>query len=208
MHPVNVAYEAATADLHDVNMIDPFHLEACGETAINYNRDVEAFPVLHKILERITGGEPIYRSPTEMGVNRAAAGIVNDDVVQAASRAEVIRRYFRYASEYAMGLADERTVQRVERLLEVLHVKPEDRRGRAGPRERPPTRPSEQGKGNEGVYCGAAIELKDGTLVTGKNSPLMHAASSLVINAVKHLAGVPDGDPPACAEHHRIAWPR
>ena len=107
MHSVNVAYEAATADLHDVNMIDPFHLEACGQTAINYNRDVEAFPVLHKILERITGTEPIYRSPTEMGVNRAAAGIVDDGVVQAASRAEVIRRYFRYSSEYLMGLADE-----------------------------------------------------------------------------------------------------
>jgi len=98
-HPVNVAYEAATADLHDVNMIDPFHLEAYGQTAVNYNRDIEAFPVLHKILERITGGEPVYRSPTEMGVNRATAGIVNAEAVQAASRAEVIRRYFRYASE-------------------------------------------------------------------------------------------------------------
>ena len=128
MHPVNVAYEAATADLHDVNMIDPFHLEACGLTAINYNRDIEAFPVLHKILERITGAKPIYRSPTEMGVNRAKAGIVDDEVVRAASRAEVIRRYFRYSSEYVMGLAEERTVQRVERLMEVLHIEPEDRK--------------------------------------------------------------------------------
>jgi len=189
-HPVNVAYEAATADLHDVNMIDPFHLEACGQTAINYNRDVEAFPVLQKILERITGGEPIYRSPTEMGVNRATAGIVHDAVIQAASRAEVIRRYFRYSSEYLMGLAEERTVQRVQRLMEVLHIQPEDRTV-VGPARRAAEEAQQQGKGNEGVYCGAAIELKDGSIVTGKNSPLMHAASSLVINAVKRLAGVP-----------------
>jgi len=190
LHPVNVAYEAATADLHDVNMIDPFHLDACGETAINYNRDVEAFPVLHKILERITGDEPIYRSPTEMGVNRASAGIVDDAVVQDAARAEVIRRYFRYSSEYVMGLAEERTVQRVERLMEVLHIEPEDR-AVVEPARRAAEEAQQQGKGNNGVFCGAAIRLNDGTIVAGKNSPLMHAASSLVINAVKRLAGVP-----------------
>ena len=190
-HPVNIAYEAATADLRDVNMIDPFHLEACGETAINYNRDVEAFPVLQKIVERITGGEPIYRSPTEMGVNRATSGITDDAVVRDASRAEVIRRYFRYSSEYVMGLVDEATVQRVERLLEMLHVRPEDRRV-VEPARQAAEEAQRQGKGNEGVYCGAAVEMKDGTLIKGKNSPLMHAASSLVINAVKHLAGVPD----------------
>ncbi|MHC4178077.1 MAG: DUF1846 domain-containing protein [Planctomycetota bacterium] len=196
-HPVNVAYEAATADLRDMNMIDPFHLEAHGETAINYNRDVEAFPVLQKILERITSGEPIYRSPTDMGVNRATAGIVDDAAVQAASRAEVIRRYFRYTSEYAMGLADERTVARIQRLMEVLHLKPEDRQV-VLPARRAAEEAQRQGKGNQGVYCGAAIQLKDGTVVTGKNSPLMHAASSLVINAVKCLGGVP-------AEIHLLA---
>lgn len=190
MHPVNVAYEAATADLHDVNMIDPFHLEACGQTTINYNRDVEAFPVLHKILERITGAEPIYRSPTEMGVNRASAGIIDDRIVQAASRAEVIRRYFRYSSEFLMGLADERTVQRAERLMEVLHIKPEDRQV-VGPARQAADEAQERGKGNQGVYCGAAIQLNGGTIVTGRNSPLMHAASAVVLNAVKHLAGVP-----------------
>jgi uncharacterized protein (UPF0371 family) len=197
MHPVNMAYEAATADLQDVNMIDPFHLEACGQTAINYNRDVEAFPVLHKILERITGAEPMYRSPTETGVNRASAGIVNDDVVKAASSAEVIRRYFRYSSEYVLGLADQRTAQRVERLMEVLHIKPEDRKV-VGPARRAAEEAQQQGKGNEGVYCGAAMELNDGSIVMGKNSPLMHAASALVINAVKQLAGVP-------AEIHLLA---
>ena len=197
MHPVNVAYEAATADLRDVNLIDPFHLEAHGETAINYNRDVEAFPVLQKILERITGGEPIYRSPTDMGVNRATAGIVNDEGVQAASWAEVIRRYFRYTSEYAMGLADEGTVERIQRIMEVLHLEPEDRQV-----VRPARQAAEearlQGKGDQGACCGAAIQLKDGSVVTGKNSPLMHAASSLVINTVKRLRGVP-------AEIHLLA---
>jgi len=160
------------------------------ETAINYNRDVEAFPVLHKILERITGDEPIYRSPTEMGVNRASAGIVDDAVVRDAARAEVIRRYFRYSSEYVMGLADERTVQRVERLMEVLHIEPEDRKV-VEPARRAAEEAQQQGKGNNGVFCGAAVRLKGGTIVAGKNSPLMHAASSLVINAVKRLAGVP-----------------
>jgi len=191
-HPVNVAYEAATADLDDVNLIDPFHLEACGQTAVNYNRDVEAFPVVQKILERITGADPIYRSPTEMGVNRATAGIIDDAVVQAAAREEVIRRFFRYSSEYVMGLVEQRTVQRVQRLLEVLHLRPEDRRV-VHPARQAAEDGQRQGKGNEGVYCGAAIELRDGAIVVGKNSPLMHAASSLVINAVKHLAGVPDG---------------
>jgi uncharacterized protein (UPF0371 family) len=132
-----------------------------------------------------------------MGVNRAGAGIVNDRVVQAASRAEVIRRFFRYSSEYLMGLADEGTVQRVERLMEVLHIKPEDRKV-VGPARRAAEEAQQQGKGNAGVYCGAAIELSNGTIVTGTNSPRMHAASALVINAVKQLAGVP-------AEIHLLA---
>ncbi len=190
LHPVNVAYEAATADLHDVNMIDPFHLEACGQTAINYNRDVEAFPVLHKILERITGTKPMYRSPTEMGVNRASTGIVDEEVVMAAARAEVIRRYFRGTSEFVMGLTDERTVQRLERLMEILHIQPQDRKV-VDPARRAADEAQREGEGNKGVYCGAAIELHDGRIITGKNSPLMHAASALVINAVKQLAGVP-----------------
>ncbi len=190
-HPVNVAYEAATADLDDVNMIDPFHLEAYGATAINYNRDIEAFPVLQKIFERITGGTAVYNSPTDMGVNRATAGIVNDAVIQDAARAEVVRRYFRYASEFAMGLVDERTVQRAQRLLELLRLSPEDLPVVA-PARQAADDAQRHGKGHAGVYCGAAIRLKDGSIVVGKNSPLMHAASSLVINAVKHLARVPD----------------
>ncbi|HHN46213.1 MAG TPA: DUF1846 domain-containing protein [Planctomycetes bacterium] len=190
-HPVNVAYEAATADIRDYNEIDPFHVEACGQAAVNYNRDVEVFPVLRRILERIASGAFSYRSPTEMGVNRAGFGIADDGAVREAARQEVIRRYFRYSCEYLMGLADRETVQRAELLMKELNASPEDRtvvaaaRGAAVEGEK-------SGKGNDGIFCGAAIELRDGTIIAGKNSPLMHAASSLVLNAVKHLAGVPD----------------
>jgi len=190
-HPVNVAYEAATADLRDFNLIDPFHLEAYQQTAVNYNRDVEVFPILRRILERITGAKSCYRSPTDMGVNRAGFAIVDDAVVCAAAKQEVIRRYFRAACEYVMGVADRDTVQRIELLMKELDIKVEDRRvvlpARQAAREA-----QEKGKGNNGIFCGAAIELRDGTIVTGKNFPLMHAASSLILNAVKRLAGIPD----------------
>jgi uncharacterized protein (UPF0371 family) len=190
-HPANAAYEAATADIGDVNVIDPFHLEAFGETTVNYNRDVEVFPVLRRILERIAGAAQAYRSPTDMGVNRAGFGIVDDEAVRAAATQEVIRRYFRYACEYAMGLTGRATVQRVELLMEDLGVGVRDRRV-VVPAEQAARDAKLRGKGNEGVYCGAALELPDGTIVTGKNSPLMHAASSLVLNAAKTLAGIPD----------------
>ena len=190
-HPVNIAYEAATADLRDVNMIDPFEMESCGETAINYNRDIEAFPVLRKIMRRIMGGTEGYRSPTDMGVNRARAGITDDAAVRRAASQEVIRRYFRYASEYAMGVGEKSTVERAEFLMDALGLTPEDRVV-VEPARQAARDGRERGKGNEGIYCGAAIELRDGTIVTGKNSPLMHAASSLVLNAVKHAAGAPD----------------
>ena len=190
-HPVNVAYEAATADLRDANLIDPFHLEAYEKTAVSYNRDVEAFPLVSRIIEAITGQEPIYRSPTDMGVNRAGAAIVDDEVVRSAARDEVIRRYFRYACEYAMGLSDRETVERAELLMSGLDIRPSDRRV-VEPARRAAEQCRELDKGHEGMYCGAALELPDGSLVTGKNSPLMHSASSLVLNAVKKLAHIPD----------------
>jgi uncharacterized protein (UPF0371 family) len=190
-HPVNMAYEAATADIRDFNMIDSFHLEAYNERTINYNRDVEAFPVLRRIIEKITGERSFYKSPTDMGVNRAGFGIVDDDAVRGAAIREVIRRYFRYACEYAIGFADRETVQRVELLLEDLNAKPEDRIV-VNPARQAGLEAERKGKGNEGIYCGAAIELADGSIITGKNSPLMHAASALVLNAVKHLAKIPD----------------
>jgi len=190
-HPVNIAYEAATADIKDFNLIDPFHLESCGETAINYNRDVEIFPVLKRILEKITGAESIYQSPTEMGVNRAGFGITEDEVVKEAARQEIIRRYLRYRCEYAMGLVGKGTVERAELLMKELKVQPESRRV-VQPARKAADEARETGKGNEDIFCGAALELRDGTVVHGKNSPLMHAASSLVLNAIKHLAGIPD----------------
>ncbi|MBN1867153.1 DUF1846 domain-containing protein [Candidatus Sumerlaeota bacterium] len=191
-HPVNVAYEAATAELRDVNLIDPFHLEHTGETAINYNRDVEAFPLLRRILERITGTEPIYRSPTEMGVNRAGFAIVDDDAVRAASRQEAIRRYLRYACEYMMGLVDKGTVQRAELIMKELGVGVEDRPVVLPARQAAEEARESAEKGHDGVFCGAAIQLPDGAIVTGKNSPLMHSAASAVFNAVKHLSAIPD----------------
>ncbi|UCG35780.1 MAG: DUF1846 domain-containing protein [Candidatus Omnitrophota bacterium] len=190
-HPVNVAYEAATADIRDFNMIDPFHLTAYKKTTVNYNRDVEVFPVLKRILEKITGSESIYKSPTDMGVNRAGFGIVDDKRVQLAAKQEVIRRYFRYQCEYMMGFVDKETVQRAELIMEELGVKPADRTTVEQARQAA-SEAQEKGKGNNGIFCGAAIELKNGTIITGKNSTLMHATSSLILNAIKQLADIPD----------------
>jgi uncharacterized protein (UPF0371 family) len=190
-HPVNMAYEAATADIRDFNLIDSFHLEAYNEKTVNYNRDVEVFPVLKRIIEKITRAHSFYKSPTDMGVNRAGFGITDDEVVRVAAIQEVIRRYFRYACEYVLGVADKETVQRVELMLEDLNAKLEDRLV-VNPARAAALEAERKGKGNEGICCGAAIELANGTIITGKNSPLMHAASALVLNAVKHLANIPD----------------
>ncbi len=190
-HKVNVAYEAATVDLKDYNMIDPHHLEAYGKTSVNYNRDVEAFPLLKKIIEKITGEESFYKSPTDMGVNRAGFGITDDSVVQEAAHQEIIRRYFRCAAEYAMGVAEKETLERAEMIMKRIDARVEDR-----PVVRPARQAAlearEKGKGNEGIFCGASVLLEDGTIITGKNSPLVHAGSSLVLNAAKHLSGIPD----------------
>jgi uncharacterized protein (UPF0371 family) len=190
-HPVNVAYEAATADIKDFNLIDPFHLEAYGKVSVNYNRDVEVFPVLKRILEKITGGESFYKSPTDMGVNRAGFAISDDEGIKEAAMQEIIRRYFRYRCEYAMGFADKDTVQRVELFIKESNLEPEHRRVVVPARDAAKAA-QEENKGNEGIFCGAAIELKDGTVITGNNSALMHAATSLIIHAIKHLAGIPD----------------
>lgn len=193
-HPVNTAYEAATADLGDFNLIDPFHLEAYQETAVNYNRDVEVYPVLRRILEKLTGTESIYKSPTDMGVNRAAQGIIDDTCVQEAAKQEVIRRYFRYSCEYVMGFQDRETVQRIELLMSELGISPQNRN--VVEPAHCAARAAEAGeKGYKGIFCGAAIELQDGSIVTGNNSPLFHAASSLIMHAVKNMAEIPEHIP-------------
>lgn len=190
-HKVNIAYEAATVDLKDEVLTDIHHFKAYGESVVNYNRDIEAFHLLKRILEKITGGESMYKSPTDMGVNRASSGIINDSIISEASHQEIIRRYFRCSVEYVMGIVDKETLAWAQKVMTKAGASPEDRLVVKPARDA--AREAEKcGKGNNGICCGAAIELPDGTVITGKNSPLMHAASSLILNATKHLAGLPD----------------
>ena len=181
-HPVNLAYEAATADLDDVNMIDPFHLEAYGEKAVNYNRDVEIFPVLSAILSRILGESP-YKSPTDMGVNMAGFCISDDAVCCEASRQEILRRWYRTASEVRKGMADQSSLLRLELLMNTLGIQGEDR---------PPVRPALEKSRENGDTPAVAMELPDGRIVTGKTSSLLGALSACVLNALKTLAGIDD----------------
>ena len=190
-HPLNLSYEAATADINDFNVIDPFHLNAYGISAVNYNRDVEIFPVLKRIMEKITDGKIPYASPTDMGVNRVGFAITDDDVVQDASKQEIIRRYFRYRYESIMGVGDKNIVEKMILLMEECGVKEKDRVV-VQPARDAAIEKRKDGKEVPKISCAAAIQLKNGTIVTGKNSCLMSAASSLVLNAIKQLAGIPD----------------
>ncbi|MFO7870124.1 MAG: DUF1846 domain-containing protein [Kiritimatiellia bacterium] len=190
-HPVNMAYEAATADLGDFNEIDPFHLEAYGREAVNYNRDIEVFPVLRRILERVSGSATAYRSPTDMGVNRAGFAIVDDEAVRYAATQEIIRRYFRYNCEYVMGATEHGPVEKVRRLMQELEVGEEDRPVVAPARAAAESARTKN-KGNAGAYCGAALQLPGGRTVSGENSELLHATAALILNTVKALAGIPE----------------
>ena len=180
-HPVNLAYEAATADLNDVNMIDPYHMEAYGELAVNYNRDVEIFPVLKAIFERIQGASP-YRSPTDMGVNMVGYCITDDEVCCDASRREIVRRYFNAGCAKLRGTGEDAAIGKIEILMEQAGVSPENRRSarEANRLEEITGKPA------------AAIELPDGSVVTGKTSDLLGASSAMLLNALKVLAGIPD----------------
>jgi len=180
-HPVNIAYEAATADLRDVNMIDPFHLTAYGETTVNYNRDIEAFPVVKTILNRIVG-ENIYNSPTDMGVNMIGSCITDDEAVCEASKQEIIRRYFKAQCDYKKGTCDLECCKRIEFLMSSLGLRPTDM---------VTVSPALEKAKATGLSVGA-IELPDGTIVTGKASELMNNTASLVLNSIKVLAGLPD----------------
>ena len=191
-HPVNIAYEAATADIGDVNMIDPFHLEAYQKMAVNYNRDIAVFPVVRRICERIMKPEQCYKSPTDMGVNRVGFAITDDAVVREASNQEIIRRWFRYNCEYTLGGADRDTLDRVKVLMDNLGLKETDRPVVEPARSAAIRASQTKGKGNDGFYCGAALQLPDGGIVTGTNSSLMHAASSCLLYAVKKSAKLPD----------------
>ncbi|MBQ7063779.1 MAG: DUF1846 domain-containing protein [Firmicutes bacterium] len=191
-HPLNVAYEAATADLKDVNRLDSFHYDAYGTIAVNYNRDLETFPVLRRIIERITGKESFYKSPTDMGVNRIAFGIVDDDVVRAASLQEIIRRYYKTACDYRKGFADAETLERATLLMNEVNLKPSDRSVVQPALDRS-ARLAEQGNGP--AFCQVvALELPDGQIITGRHSPeqVMSAVSACLLNALKALAGIDD----------------
>jgi uncharacterized protein (UPF0371 family) len=190
-HPVNLAYEAATADLGDVNVLDSYHLEAYGCAAVSYNRDMEIFPVLQRILEKIYEHASPYRSPTDMGVNRAGFAIADDVAVREAAVQEVIRRHLRARCEYVLGAAEQNAVRRTELLMKEMGVEREHRR--EVPAARAAARSARRkGKGHDDIYCGAAMTLANGVLATGCNSPLLHAASSLILNAIKIHAGIPD----------------
>lgn len=190
-HPVNIAYEAATADIGDVNMVDPFHLEATGNMAVNYNRDIAIFPVVRRICERIMGKENAYVSPTDMGVNKVGFAISDDKVVCDAAKQEVIRRYFRYRCEYAIGAAEQTTIDRIKVLMDNLSLSETDRVTVEPARKAAELASQTPGKGNDGYFCGAALRLPDGRIVTGCNSPHLHAAAACVLNAIKALANLP-----------------
>ena len=178
-HPVNVAYEAATADLNDVNMIDPFHLEAYGKIAINYNRDIEIFPVLNALFEGIYRESP-YKSPTDMGVNMVGFCISDDEVCRQASREEIIRRYYTALNKMADGAGNEGEVNKIKLLFQQEKISTDDRRTTIAARER---------KEKSGVPS-SAIELADGTILSAETSPLLGPSAALILNATKHLAGI------------------
>ena len=187
-HPLNIAYEAATVDLKDVNMIDYFHLEAYGETAVNYNRDLETFPVLKRIIEKITGKESVYKSPTDMGVNRVGFGIVDDEVVKEASKQEIIRRYFKTGCEYKKGYVNKDTFEHAKLIMDQVNLKEEDRRVVLPARERAAKLKEE----NSSICTAVAIELNDGTILTGKGSELLDASAAALLNSIKYLANIAD----------------
>lgn len=180
-HPVNIAYEAATSDLNDVNMIDPFHLEAYGKTTVNYNRDVEIFPVLNAMFEKILGESP-YKSPTDMGVNMAGNCIIDDEIVCRAAKDEIIRRYYVAMCDYRKGLISEDEVYKLELLMKQANVTTDDRKvvAVALAREQETNAPA------------TAMELPDGTVLTGRTSDMLGASSALLLNALKYFGGIPD----------------
>lgn len=189
-HPLNIAYEAATADLNDINMLDSFHFDAYNKISVNYNRDIETFPVLRRIIERITQEDAVYKSPTDMGVNRVGFGIIDDEVIKEASRQEIIRRYLKTGCEYKKGYVDKETFERVKLLMEELNLKERDRSVVIPARERCAI--LKQCSSKNEVCPTLAIELNDGTILTSKTSDIMDATAAIILNAVKYFANIND----------------
>lgn len=180
-HPVNLAYEAATADLRDVNMIDPFHLEAYGVTTVNYNRDIEVFPIVKTILRKITGDDT-YKSPTDMGVNMAGYAILDDESVRKASKQEIVRRYFKSACDYKQGITPIETVNKVETIMKDLNLT-SDYLDVVGPA---------LAKAEASGSSAMAIKLRNGKIVTGRSTNILSAASAMILNSVKVLSDLSD----------------
>lgn len=189
-HPLNIAYEAATADLKDVNMIDPFHFDAYDELAINYNRDIETFPVLKRIIEKITNKPSVYKSPTDMGVNRVGFGIIDDKIVSEAANQEIVRRYFKTACEYKKGQTEKDTFERVKLLMQQLNLKEDYRK--VVPVAREYSQVLKEKYGSSESCSVVSLELKSGEMLTGRRSKVMDATAAVVLNAIKHLANISD----------------
>lgn len=189
-HPVNIAYEAATVDLKDVNMIDPFHLETYGKVAINYNRDIEAFPLLKRIIEKITGQASCYCSPTDMGVNRLFFGIIDDNIVRKASEQEIIRRYFKTACDYKKGYTDKDTLERSELIMNEMGLKDIDRVVVSAAREH--FEKQKKTCAEKENIASVSIELSDGMVLVGKRSNILNGTAAALLNAIKYMAGIPD----------------
>lgn len=187
-HPVNIAYEAATADLMDVNMIDPFHLETYGKTAINYNRDIEIFPVLNALFEGIYGENP-YKSPTDMGVNMVGFCISDDNVCCEASRQEIIRRYYTALGQMAEGKCNDNEVNKIRLLFRQANITPDYRKTVVAAHNRK-AEIIAKGEVEEEYAAAAAIELEDGTIITSEAGELLGSSAALILNAIKHLAGI------------------
>ncbi|HOR01744.1 MAG TPA: DUF1846 family protein [Candidatus Woesebacteria bacterium] len=194
-HPVNIAYEAATADLGDYNCIDSFHLRAYKKSVVNYNRDIEAFPIIRTIFNKILHRDNFsrtYRSPTDMGFNVLSQGIIDHDIVSQAAKREVNFYLFRYRQEVKKGLLEKTVLDRMDQLLSRVGIDENFLPTVIPARQARHQAQSQPGKGENGVFCGAAIELKTGQIITGKNSPLLHAEASTILNAIKFLAKIPD----------------
>ena len=189
-HPINIAYEAATVDLKDVNMIDNFHFETYHEITVSYNRDLEMFPVVKRIIEKITGNESMYQSPTDMGVNRVGFGIIDDAVVSEASKQEIIRRYFATLCDFKKGLLDEEALTRMKVIMEEVQLKQEDRSCVLPAREYA-AKLKDKSNDNETIAV-IAFEMNDGQIITGKSSATMDCCSAAILNSIKYLAGISD----------------
>ena len=189
-HPVNVAYEAATVDLNDTNVIDNYHFEAYGEVTINYNRDIQMFPVVRRILQNITGEKSPYQSPTDMGVNCIKSGIIDEEVVEEAARQEIIRRYFQTETDYKKGTASEEERANMHLIMEESELKPEDRNAVNVAREY--AKVVQKRLGDDTVQAVIAVELPNGKMITGRRTELMDASSAVIMNALKELAGIND----------------